>query len=101
MVTFITDSGYEKFMFLLHKQSEQSFLTTDNQNMYICEGVTTIHFKNMMLTQAGDTHRSMFSGYYICKIMVVIACFLIQADVTPFPVVTNARNGSSVVVLYN
>ena len=25
----------------------------------------------------------MFSGYYICKIMVVIACFLIQASVTP------------------
>ena len=25
-------------------------------------------------TKAGDSHRLMFSGYYICKIMVVIAC---------------------------
>jgi len=33
----------------------------------------------------------MFSGYYICKIMVVIACFLIKAGVTPSSVVTNCK----------
>jgi len=33
----------------------------------------------MMLTQAGDSHRCSVHGYYICKIMVVVACFLIQA----------------------
>ena len=33
----------------------------------------------------------MFSGYYICKILVVIACFLIQASVTPSSVVTNCK----------
>ena len=33
----------------------------------------------------------MFSGYYICKIMVVIACFLIQAGAKPSSVVTNCK----------
>ena len=33
----------------------------------------------------------MFSGYYICKIMVVIACSLIQAGVTPSSVVKSCK----------
>ena len=33
-----------------------------------------------MLIKAGDSHRWLL---YICKIMVVIACFLIQGGVTP------------------
>ena len=42
----------------------------------------------------------MFSGYYICKIMVVIACFLIQAGVTPSSVVTNCKNNQSFFAVY-
>ena len=49
----------------------KSHLTTDNpQN--ICEQVTTTAFQNydalvVILSQ-------MFSSYYICKVMVIIAC---------------------------
>ena len=42
-----------------------------------------LHFRNTMLTKAGDSHWCSVHGYYICKIMFVIACFLIQACVTP------------------
>ena len=41
--------------------------------------------------QAGDSHRCSVVTIIICKIMVVIACFLIQAGVTP-SVVTNCKN---------
>ena len=69
----------------LHKQSEPLYLTTDNQSMYT---TTTLQiYDSWRLSQ-------MFRGYYICKIMVVIACFLIQADVTPSSVVNNARSWS-------
>ena len=43
--------------------------TTDNLN--ICEGVTTLHFENIMLIKAGDSHRCSVVTIYICKIIVV------------------------------
>ena len=51
----------------------------------------------MTLTQAGDSHRYVQWLLYLQD----NGYFLIQADVIPSPVVTNAGYGSSVVVLYN
>ena len=73
----------------IYKQSEpKSYLITDNLN--ICEGVTT----NTL--QKYDAYTSwwlsqIFSGYYVGKIIVVTACSLIQASLTPSSVVTNCK----------
>ena len=50
-------------------------------NLSICELVTgTIYFQKMVhgFHKAGDLSQ-VVCGYYICKIMVVTACSLIQA----------------------
>ena len=67
----------------MHKQAGlKSYLTTDNpQN--ICKKVTTTTLQNYdAFDKTWWTLPQIFSGYYICKIMVVIAYFLIKADVT-------------------
>ena len=46
--------------------------------------------KNDALTKAGDLSQ-MVCGYYICKIMVIIAYSLIKADVILSVVVTNCK----------
>ena len=44
--------------------------------------------------QIDQSCSQMFSGYYICKILVVIACSLIQAGVTPSQMLVGCKNGS-------
>ena len=64
--------------------------------MYICEGVTTNTIQKYdaykKLVTFTDVQMVTFTDS--CKIMVVNVCFLIQADVIPSSVVTNARSWS-------
>ena len=84
MVTLVADKLRRQWLWEIITLAidPKLYLTTDNLN--ICEGVTTIIIWHLYKLA---THRCSVVTIIICKIMVVIACFLIQAGVTPSSVV--------------
>ena len=84
MVTLVADKLRRQWLWEIITLAidPKLYLTTDNLN--ICEGVTTIIIWHLYKLA---THRCSMVTIIICKIMVVIACFLIQAGVTPSSVV--------------